>query len=538
MKFRKIIIVGLITIILAGIFFGPFGANIIAAQKNPGGFYSGTPEGGWEGGSLSISCGIFDYVCYIAVIVQSVIWTPASWIMIIGGKVLNLGIQLSISDPLFKNLAISPAVTSGWAFSRDIVNLFLIFILLYIAIATILRVSGYGAKELLTTLIIVAFLVNFSGVITKMIIDASNILAMAFYNKFTTSGGNINISKTFINAFDGEKMLNADKSLREFAEKGNYMIILLTFLFSSVIMVIAGFIFFAFGVLFFIRMVILLLLIVFAPLAFGAMVLPSTKTHAKKWWDSLFNQAFFAPAALFVLLLAAKMSQFVNTSLKDKITSVGMADMTNATANWRENPKTMNDTHMFIVQFAIIAITLIASLIVSKQMGAMGASTAIAAGKTARRKVQGYAGTIGRRYTAPVAEKLATSEGGFARTLRKIPLATRGLAAASVLNQKEVGKWEKLYGSYSEKTFSNLIASPGGVSRLNPSQRKAIEKIQLRNTRKKKEDKVLFGKGQYAQKLSIMKQRQETQRAAEEAEEMEKQTKITSEKEKKENIYI
>ena len=74
-------------------------------------------------------------------------------------------------------------------------------------------------------------------------------------------------------------------------------------------MIIAGFIFLVFGVLFVIRMIVLLILLIPAPLAFGAMILPSTKTHATKWWNTLFSQAFFAPAGLFMLWLAAKIAQ-------------------------------------------------------------------------------------------------------------------------------------------------------------------------------------------------------------------------------------
>ena len=42
-----------------------------------------------------------------------------------------------------------------------------------------------------------------------MVIDASNVLTVGFYNAFTAdSNGQISISKTFENALDTEKLVN------------------------------------------------------------------------------------------------------------------------------------------------------------------------------------------------------------------------------------------------------------------------------------------------------------------------------------------
>ena len=73
----------------------------------------------------------------------------------------------------------------GWKSTRDLANMFFIFILLFIAIATILQLSSYGAKALLAKLIIFALLINFSLFITRVIIDSGNITAMFFYDAIT-----------------------------------------------------------------------------------------------------------------------------------------------------------------------------------------------------------------------------------------------------------------------------------------------------------------------------------------------------------------
>ena len=102
----------------------------------------------------------------------------------------------------------------------------------------------------------------------------------------------------------------------------------------------------------------------------------------------------------------------------------------------------MGSIAKFILQFVIIAIILIAAIIVSKQLGAMGADSAISGVKKGLSKAQGYAGRIGRyagtRLGGMAAEKVLQGEGRAARFARSIPLVTRGLAGVSALEEKRV----------------------------------------------------------------------------------------------------
>ncbi len=188
MTFKKVLPFILIIIVLTALFV-PFKASADICIDEAGNTYeceksnfvvSDDPQ---TCGFLTIlRGGIFSTACLLraaAGIAQWVIYTPGKLAIGIGGYALNKSVDLSINS--FATFANSEAVNKGWGLGRDIVNIFLIFILLYIAIATILQLSGYGAKQLLTTLIVIAFLVNFSLVITKLIIDASNILPLEFY---------------------------------------------------------------------------------------------------------------------------------------------------------------------------------------------------------------------------------------------------------------------------------------------------------------------------------------------------------------------
>ncbi len=73
-------------------------------------------------------------------------------------------------------------VTIGWSITRDVANMFFIFFLLWVAIATIFNFQAYSAKTLLPKLIVVALLINFSFPIGNFVIQTTNALGGIFYD--------------------------------------------------------------------------------------------------------------------------------------------------------------------------------------------------------------------------------------------------------------------------------------------------------------------------------------------------------------------
>jgi hypothetical protein len=111
--------------------------------------------------------------------------------------------------------------------------------------------------------------------------------------------------------------------------------------------------------------------------------------HWKKWWSLLINQAFFAPAFLFMFYLVATLinSKFVQNVIKasDKAPAAEIVGID------------LGSTIIVIFHFIIIGGLMIGSLIIAKQMGAWGADTMMDWGKKARGWAQGYVGR-GVRY--------------------------------------------------------------------------------------------------------------------------------------------
>lgn len=446
---------------------------------------------------FSISSGLNVSACLAQV--GNVILSITGSVLWVAGKFFNLSIDLSINK--FNQYANMEGIKTAWITIRDIVNLFFIFILLYIAIATILQLSSYGIKDLLVRVIIIALLVNFSLLATKVIIDASNVLAVEFYQKIDPSvvnDENLGISGIFV---QGLKLSTVYKSYdtvnpNEQGVKGvpqyTIMGVILGTFGGILVILVASFILFAFGLMFIMRTVSLLFLIILSPLAFLAMALPAMKSLANEWWNKLFKWSFFAPASLFMIYVVAKI-----------ISTNSLLEATGATAGEGLLDSIFTGKDVNIIVYYIILIGLmIGSLIIAQRIGAVGSETMMKWGKDAKKWGQGYAGKISKRGAGYLAEKSIDEKswinrktgGKFAKTLNIMPGATRGLARVSSWREQQIKekekKYAKTYGSYSPAGLAAMakrekfgateigLATIGQGPRITEAKMGAIKKIQ------------------------------------------------------------
>src|SRR3990167_4360713 len=341
----------------------------------------------------------------------------------LAGLIFNMSLGLTLDNENYSSSKID-AIDAGWTFSRDVVNIFFIFILLFIAIATILVIESYGAKSLLARLIVVALLVNFSLLATRGIIYVSNSLAVQIYNSQVNIGdtaGTAGALSGFLNLkFKknlGEQVMNRFylKQLYEKAPKpdsasalANELLGFGTIEFGAIVVaLLAAFLLFVASFLFITRMAVLWLLMILAPFGFVFLILPATRSYAQQWWKKLIDQAVFAPAFLFLFFIALK----VLGSLGDLIDKAG---------------KIESETEfvaLLLLQVTMAFILLFASLMVAKQLGIYGADGAIGMAKKGGAWTRGFAArhTIGRG-----AAKLRESRLGQAVTQRS-PLAYKAL---------------------------------------------------------------------------------------------------------------
>lgn len=398
--------------------------------------------------------------------ISGAIFSIVSIFLTISGKILDYTMEKTVSGEFF-NIS---AINTGWAVSRDVANLFFIFILLYIAIATILQLSSYGMKALLAKLVIIALLVNFSLVITKVIIDASNILAREFYSQLKVEtiaptdapagmkdiNGNPVSSKkgdpivvnspslVFMNAIQMQTIFTPDKfktlvpgaGEQQKGDLNNFKITMI-YLGGTIVVLVTTFVFFAMAILLVIRVVMLIILMILAPLAFLFMILPKTQQYANQWWDALFKQSFFAPALMFLVYLSASI---ISDPKFAQITDSEKAKTAFADA-FSGNPTGFG----IIFSFIIIIVLMVACLMVAQKMGAVGAGTMQTWGKAAGKWGRGVAGRATRRI-AIARPMRAVAESKWAQRLASGPLSRWGGAAMIRTAQKgaKVGGLDKI----------------------------------------------------------------------------------------------
>jgi len=209
----------------------------------------------------------------IRVIVTVVTFVPAFIFFVIAG-LTNWIIHIVISVSVVPGVEGTPSfVETGWQLTRNLVNALFILILVFIGLATILRIQNYQLQRTLPMLIIMALLVNFSGVFVGFIVDMGNIVSNFFLSAVGQFG-----SQTFGNVFDlGKTQLEG----MGFAQAISYAFVMALFY------LVSSFVFFIVFLLFFMRTIILWLLVILAPLAFASYILPATKS---KIWTPWFEQ--------------------------------------------------------------------------------------------------------------------------------------------------------------------------------------------------------------------------------------------------------
>lgn len=349
-------------------------------------------------------------------------------------------------------------VMVAWQTLRDLANVFLVFLTIYVGIATILGLSKFGNKQLLWKIVLAALLVNFSITFTKGIIDVSNLAAVETYRQFLISS-NLNegcatqapraanasvqkdecIDKGLAGAFWTQlkvtTLFNVE-ALRASLPRGTpdpdiKWAMAITAFMGGLMCIVMAFVFGGAAFLLIGRFVILVFLIIVSPVALVAW-LTDVSNIGSRWWKALLDQAFFAPAILLMWWIAYKvLGSYVQLFTRGGLTS-SLA-----------SPGTGGDISGLgiVLMFIIVMAFLVMGLVIAKQLGAAGAQTVINTGKAGATATAGFmaANTLGRgsayaqrKYAADMAEARRVGDDG--KFINKSPVAMlkRGLAGGKI----------------------------------------------------------------------------------------------------------
>lgn len=420
----------------------------------------------------------------------------------LAAQILDAAITISLAG-----LSDVEAIETGWTITRDVANIFFIFILLIIAIATILRLESYGAKQLLPKLIVIALLINFSLIIAAAVVDASNILALAFIGeiakpsvsytiaqvlkleKLTDSAepkdahrdippeeavsiGQERAFKKLDHAFTKDKRVLSATPANENVYSDN----VIKFFWQATILILMLtliFVFIALSVMLLVRSVALIVIFVLAPMGFLASILPATRGYSNQWWQKLFQWSFFFPASAFMIYLAlsygAQMSQVFTKGSGGQVVNIGV----------------------LFNFFAIVAI-LFGSIIVAKQMGIVGAAAAIGIGLGLARRARGlgWTGTKlagGGLLSVTGARALGRKVGDVAGTALegtagRIPIVRGALSRISAGRGKAIAEEIKGVSHLSPAALANMSKGVTGLSAAASAQ--AFNKLKPEDQRK------------------------------------------------------
>lgn len=447
-------------------------------------------------------------------------WGSSVLLNIVVHLTLNAGTWLGSSTP------IGGVIQNTWQTLRDLANMFFIFIIIYIGISTMLDLSLVDTRKQLIKVIIIAIFINFSLVITRVVIDASNVAAYGFYDAFPTaqkddfgffssptppepptivrasdvsawtdvgaiihdqewvaarrneenakiyeyqkaqyekavnnpqqpdkesvqySLGTKNLASPFMNVTSITQIVGGDAMDKFVAAKsdpekkegeGGIMAAIISLLMYTIMEVIGSFVLFAAGIMFITRTALLVILLIFSPVAFICYSTPKLERFWKQWWEKLLNQAFFAPIFLGFYYVAATIFVATNGAnffdIKEKGTGESL----------------MGFIIVIFVQFVLASAFMIIALLSAKSLGAAGSSTIVNCGNKARKSVQ-------KRSVSAVGSATSSTATFAGRN-------TVGRAASSLGNSDTMNRWagkSALLGGLQRGLQSTGKASFGG----------------------------------------------------------------------------
>lgn len=289
---------------------------------------------------------LFNPICWartIAAVASSLLISVAAWALAIAGVLFNWAIMNSVI--LFKDVIFEPikdGINIGWTAFRDISNIVIIGVFAFIAISIILGNKTFGDKKLVARVLVIAILINFSLLFTKMIIDASNFTAGQFYAATQEGGGKTlsqiidenkpgqgasaskgtdffsggfaqsGIAGQFVNFLGVTGVADTYSSLKNVGDKNDSgWVMLVHAIFAMLLLLGAAIVLFYGSFLLISRAVILIFLLLTSAIAFASHLIPKMSDGQfgwSAWWKSLLGSAVLAPLLMIFLYITLQIA--------------------------------------------------------------------------------------------------------------------------------------------------------------------------------------------------------------------------------------
>lgn len=382
-------------------------------------------------------------ICYLgsglAEILQGIAFVfmqITSWLLGIVGVMFNWLVVVTIFQfaVFFGN---SEGMLLAWGILRDVGNILILFGFIYAGVMMVLDLHSFDARKAIPRLIIFAVLLNFSLFTGEAIVDVSNVLSAKLYQQagqsifkscngataLTECTNQVGIAEVIIQdtglgssysfskdgTSGGATQLGGDDHIRN----------LLAYIGVTILMGIVLILLLAASLMLLMRAITLVILLITSPIGFVGFAIPQLESQARKWWETLLSNAFFAP--IFLLLL------FIGLKVMDGLRgSIGEGDQT--LINALSNPNVSIGS--ILIVFSLIVGFFLAALMFAKNSGAAGAQFATNFAQK----------TVTNAFTGSVGATGGLARFGYGMAARKV-LGGKGRQFADNYNQK-MDKWK------------------------------------------------------------------------------------------------
>lgn len=275
---------------------------------------------------------------------------PSAWIAAIAGQIFDFFIAYTLNSDSYHS---GGFVEQGWRVVRDIANASFIFILLFAAITFIVKQDTPSLRRILTRVILVAIVINFSLFMTRAIVDAGNILARVFYEKIVVENDDLAASTQYTTISAGllnkvnpqsiltgamfqkkytvtsneniqDNTLGGESAIENFAVGSGFMILII--LIAAIINLALAWTFVSVCVFLIGRTLGLWIMMIMSPVAFASLSISFVKIPKfsfSEWLNKTLTLSFMGVVFLFFLYLTV---MFIDISF-DTIFNVAQSNM-------------------------------------------------------------------------------------------------------------------------------------------------------------------------------------------------------------------
>ncbi len=304
-----------------------------------------------------------DAIGGILSVVFNVILGAVGFILALAGALLNISMYLTTHLGMFIDK--TDAIYTTWNIVRDLSSILLIFIILYASIQMITGMKSADFGGMIKNIIIVGVLINFSFFFCRVMIDASNIISLQFYNAIAPSNGANNkcegstapssppttsyfpclvkslatdggvsdavMGQLNLTSWFGKGLMKMDIQNATIANSfsEDFHIVILS-IGGIIVASITSLSFVAISAAALLRIAMLIFLIGFSPIWIASWAMPSLKKLTEQWTKQFYAQLVFLPTYMAFLYVALRVIVALQlNSIGDANATTGLASAIN-----------------------------------------------------------------------------------------------------------------------------------------------------------------------------------------------------------------